>query len=279
MRGARVPLFPAERRAVGEISNIFGWILMISLAWFRFKKVYYLYLLRRRKLPAVVRNHVQACLRLDLKRTVSETEFVVFDTETTGLHAKRGDRIVSISAVRLKQGRIDLSDTFHRIVNPNRDIPSKTAVIHGILPRMVDGKPTLDEILPDFIEYIGSSILVGHHVWLDMTFLNREMARLYGFPIQNLVLDTAILDRAFQRMKTSSLPGETDASSTLGALSERYRVQINGHHSSFGDALATAQIFQQMLKQAQKKGVLSLRDLLRKAHQPVSLNLQDASSI
>ncbi len=58
---------------------------------------------------------------------------MVFDTETTGLHARKGDRIVSISAVRLREGRIDLSDTFHELINPNRDIPSETAIIHGIL--------------------------------------------------------------------------------------------------------------------------------------------------
>ena len=80
-------------------------------------------------------------------------------------------------------------------------------------------------------------------------------------------------------MKSSSSRAKHDVNSTLGALSERYHVQIKGHHSSFGDALATAQIFQQMLKQAQKQGVLSLKDLLRKAYQPVSLDPQDASSI
>ncbi len=250
----------------------------MKLVWFRVKKVYYLYLLRRRKMPAFIRNHLRTCLDLDLKKTIPETDFVVFDTETTGLHAKKGDRIVSISAIRLKQGRIDLSDTFHEIVNPNRGIPSKTAVIHGILPRMVDGKPTLEEILPGFIEYIGSSILVGHHVWLDMTFLNLEMVRLYGFPVQNLVLDTAILDQAIQRMRHPSTEGEGNVNSSLSALADRYHVQINGHHSSFGDALATAQIFQQMLKQTQKQGLLSLKDLLRRAYQPVSLLSQDGSA-
>ena len=149
-----------EREGEGNLEHL--WLgFDMRFIWFRFKRVYYLYLLKRRKLPSIIRNHLQACLRLDLRKTVSETDFVVFDTETTGLHAKKGDRIVSVSAVRLRQGRIDLSDTFHEIVNPNRDIPSKTAVIHGILPRMVDGKPTLEEILPDFIEYIGSSILVA----------------------------------------------------------------------------------------------------------------------
>ncbi len=229
-------------------------------------------------MPAAVRDYLRACLSLDLGRTVSETDFVVLDTETTGLHAKKGDRIVSISALRLRQGRIDLSDTFHAIVNPNRNIPSKTAVIHGILPRMVDGKPTFDEILPDFVEYVGSSILVGHHAWLDMTFLNQEMVRLYGFPIQNLVLDTVILDRAF-REEDSPSRDRTNGNSSLSALAERHRVQVNGHHSSFGDALATAQIFQQILKKAQKKGVLSLKDLLRKAYQPVSMKPQDGLTI
>ena len=238
--------------------------------WFRLKRLYYLSLIRRTEVPTVIRDYLRACLSLDLRRTVSETDFVIFDTETTGLHAKKGDRIVSISALRLRQGRIDLSDTFHEFVNPNRNIPAKTAVIHGILPRMVDGKPTLDEILPGFIEYVGSSILVGHHAWLDMTFLNQEMVRLYGFPIQNLVLDTVILDRAF-REKVPSAQDATNGNSSLSALAERYHVQINGHHSSFGDALATAQVFQQMLKQARKQGVLSLKDLLRKAYQPVSM--------
>lgn len=243
----------------------------MRFVWFRLKKLYYLYLLRRKNFPAHIRYHLLACLRLDIRQPLRETEFVVFDTETTGLHAGKGDRIVSISAVRLKHGRIDLSDTFHEFINPNRDIPSETAVVHGILPRMVDGKPTLEETLPDFIGYIGSSVLVAHHAWLDMTFLNREMVRLYGFPIQNQVLDTAILDQSFWSA-TSSSGGTMKMNSSLSALAERYHVRIEGRHSSFGDALATAQIFQQMLKQAKKQDIRSLKDLLRKAYQPVSLN-------
>jgi DNA polymerase-3 subunit epsilon len=141
---------------------------------------------------------------------------------------------------------------------------------------MVDGKPTLEKTLPDFIDYIGSSILVAHHAWLDMTFLNREMVRLYGFPIQNLVLDTAILDQSF-RSATSSSGDPMGMNSSLSALAERYHVRIAGRHSSFGDALATAQIFQQMIKQAEKEDVRSLKDLLRKAYRPVSLNPQETS--
>ena len=251
----------------------------MRLVWFRFKKAYYLYLLRRKKIPTLIRNHLETCLCLDIRQPILKTDFVVFDTETTGLHAKKGDRIVSISALRLSHGRIDLSDTFHELINPNRNIPSKSAVIHGILPRMVDGKPSLEEILPSFIAYIGSSILVGHHAWLDMTFLNREMARLYGFPIQNIVLDTVLLDQAFRWRKPPSSRNTIKGDSSLIALAERYDVRIEGHHSSFGDALTTAQIFQQMLKHAQKQGIVSLKDLLRKAYQPMSLHPEEMSSM
>jgi DNA polymerase-3 subunit epsilon len=247
----------------------------MKMLLFRLKKLYYLHRLRRKNLPPVIRDHLQASLRLDFRQRIHETAFVVFDTETTGLHVRKGDRIVSISAVRLKQGRIDLSDTFHELINPNRDIPSKAAVIHGILPRMVNGKPPFEEILPKFIDYIGSSVLVAHHAWLDMTFLNREMIRLYGIRIQNVVLDTAILDLAFLFMRASlSRKSTVKVDSSLGALSERYHVSIEERHSSFGDALATAQIFQQMVKEAQSHGILLLKDLFRIAFQPPSMDMQ-----
>jgi DNA polymerase III subunit epsilon len=243
----------------------------MGMIWFRLKKLYYFHLLRRENLSPVIRNYLQACIRFDFKQPIDETDFVVFDTETTGLHVKKGDRIVSISAIRLKHIRIDLSDTFHELINPNRDIPSKAAVIHGILPRMVNGKPTFDEILPNFINYIGASILVAHHAWLDMSFLNQEMIRLYGFPIQNLVFDTAILDQIFMINKPpASMKSANKIDSSLSALAERYHVRIDEQHSSFGDAMATAQIFQQMIKQARQQGTLNLKDLLHKACQPVN---------
>jgi DNA polymerase-3 subunit epsilon len=239
----------------------------MKLIFRRLRNHYYQRHLRRKDLPEGIRNYLHAFGGFNFNKPIAETEFVIFDTETTGLNVKRGDRIVSISAVRLKEGRIDLAEAFHEIINPDRDIPSASAVIHEILPRMVNGKPTIEHILPKFIAYIGSSVLVAHHEWLDMSFLNREMARLYGIPIQNIVVDTAVLDHALLAKKT---PASTIATmkidSTLGAVAERYHVGVEELHSSFWDALATAQIFQQMIKEVQKLGILSLRDFLKLAH-------------
>jgi len=238
----------------------------------RLRNRYYQRHLRRKDLPDVIRDYLQAFHGFNFHKPIVGTEFVVFDTETTGLSAKRGDRIVSISAVRLKEGRIDLSDVFHEIVDPDRDIPPASTVIHEILPRMVSGKPTIEKILPDFIKYIGASVLVAHHEWLDMSFLNREMARLHGIPIQNIVLDTAILDQVLLQKRTSGQATTAmKIDSTLGAVAERYHVTVEGLHSSFWDALATAQIFQQMIKEIQGLGILYLKDLLRLAYTPPSL--------
>jgi len=238
----------------------------------RLRNQYYQRHLRRKDLPLVIRDYLQAFNRFNFNQLIAETEFVIFDTETTGLNVKRGDRIVSISAVRLKEGRIDLSDAFHEIINPGRDIPSASAVIHEILPRMVNGKPTIEDILPKFIAYIRSSILVAHHEWLDMSFLNREMARHYGIPIQNIVVDTAVLDHVLLAKKTpASMIATMKIDSTLGAMAERYRVTVEELHSSFWDAMATAQIFQQMIKEVQRLGILSLKDFLKLAYTPPSL--------
>jgi DNA polymerase III subunit epsilon len=240
--------------------------------WHRLRYQYYRFRLGRKNLPVDIQNYFGAFEKQDLQRTIRETEFVVFDTETTGGHVKKGDRVVSISAVRLKQGRIDLSDSFHEMVNPDRGIPSSAAVVHEILPRMLDGKPTIDEILPKFIGYIGTSVMVAHHAWFDMSFLNREMVRLYGFPILNVVLDTALFDQALMQRKTLKVKiRQTDGS--LEEISERYCVYIEDRHSSFGDTLGTAQIFQNMLKQIEEKDIVYLEDLIKIINTPSGSDL------
>jgi DNA polymerase-3 subunit epsilon len=232
--------------------------------WPYLKARYLQHRLRRRHLPAEVRENLNVLSLLDVKRPTLETDFVVFDTETTGLNPKGGDSIVSLSAVRVKHGRIDLSDLFHELINPDRPIPPPAVIIHEILPRMVAGKPTLEKVLPRFIGYVGSSVLVAHHAKVDVSFLNLEMRRLYGFPIQNIVLDTVQMDQMLVLKKTPiSMRRKITIKSSLSVLAERYHVAMENQHTSLGDALTTAQIFQVMLREAQGLGIFLLRDLVR----------------
>ncbi|HXX35627.1 MAG TPA: 3'-5' exonuclease [Thermodesulfobacteriota bacterium] len=232
--------------------------------WPRLKALYYRYRLRQRDFPPQIQENLKIHDILDVRKPINETEFVVFDTETTGLDAKGGDGIVSISAVRIKNGRIDLSDLFHALINPSCSIPSSSVIIHEIRPQMVAGKPTLEEMLPHFVEYIRFAVLVAHNAKVDMVFLNRGMVRLYGFPIQNMVLDTIHVDQMLEMKKNRfSRRDKILMDTSLSALAERYSVPVEGRHSSLGDALTTAQIFQRMIREAQTFGIISLKDLVR----------------
>jgi len=232
--------------------------------WPRLKTLYHQYRLREKEFPPPIRENLSVLNLLDVNQSILKTEFVVFDTEATGLDTKGGDSIVSISAVRMKDGRIDLSYIFHELVNPNRPIPSHAVILHEIRPQMVAEKPTLEKVLPNFISYIGSSVLVAHHARVDMSFLNREMIRLYGFPIQNMVLDTALIHQMLILKKTRvSDRKKIKIENSLSALAECYSVILEGHHSSLGDALTTAQIFQKMIREVQMGGMATLKDLVK----------------
>ena len=236
---------------------------LLKWSWLRVRNRYLRWSVRNRVLPQEARQNLLALDGLKLGVAVGDIPFVIFDLETTGVDAAGGDRVVSISALRMKAGRIDLADAFYSLVNPARDIPARSVVIHGILPGMVDGKPTIETLLPGFLRFAGASVLVGHQSWLDVSFLSGEMKRLYGFPIQNPVLDTALLDGRLGRDRDgSSASGGERADRRLAALARRYRIDPEGLHSSFGDALTTAQIFQQMLKVAERSGIRCLGDLL-----------------
>jgi DNA polymerase III alpha subunit (gram-positive type) len=90
----------------------------MHLIWLRLKTLYYKYRFRPKDLPTQIRDNLQVLTRLDLKKSILETDFVVFDKETTGLHVRKGDSIVSMSAVRIKNGRIALADVFPELINP-----------------------------------------------------------------------------------------------------------------------------------------------------------------
>lgn len=232
--------------------------------WHRLKNWYYTRNLKNKNLHPCIEEYLHCFEEFDINKPISEIQFTVFDSETTGLDCKKGDRIVSLSAVRLKNGRIDLSDVFHELVNPNRDIPSRSVLVHEILPNMVDSKPGIENVLPDFIKFIGSSVLVAHHGWLDMGFLNKEMMRLYSLPIRNYMVDTAVLDKILQSKTTPYAVGMAgEYSSALNDMAKRYNVCVEELHSSFWDATITAQIFQQMIKSVQQHGVVTLKDFFK----------------
>ena len=82
---------------------------------------------------------------------IDDAEFVVFDTELTGLDQKK-DSIVSIGALKMKGGRIAVGNPFYRIVEPRTELTGKSIVIHGITPSETVGRPNMKALLPEFLE-------------------------------------------------------------------------------------------------------------------------------
>ncbi|AEI15276.1 DNA polymerase III, epsilon subunit [Flexistipes sinusarabici DSM 4947] len=107
---------------------------------------------------------------------LSELEFTVFDTETTGLSPYKGAKLVEIGAVKVRKGlNLDLSSTFTRLINPKIRIPYSAYKIHKISNEKVIDAPDISEVLPEFAEFTENSVVVAHNAKFDFKFIDYFM--------------------------------------------------------------------------------------------------------
>jgi DNA polymerase-3 subunit epsilon len=171
-----------------------------------------------------------------------------FDTETTGLDPQGGDEIISIGAVRIVNNRILREENYDQLVDPRRQIPEESIRIHGILPEMVNGQPTIELALPSFHQFSEDTILVAHNAAFDMRMLQLKEEHS-GVRFANPVLDTMLLSAVVQ-------PGQADHD--MEGIAERLGISIVGRHTALGDALVTAEIFLKLIPLLEKQGITTL---------------------
>ncbi len=188
-------------------------------------------------------------------RELGDLAYTVFDTETTGFHPAQGDEIVSIAAVRVVNGRLLRQETFERLVDPGRAVPAESSAVHGITTEMVRGQPSIDAVLPEFARFAEDTVLVGHNVGFDMSFLRRKESQT-GVRFTQPVLDTLLLDAALH-------PDHEIHS--LEAIAARLGVGVLGRHTALGDALVTGEVFVGLLVLLQQRGIRRLGEALRAA--------------
>jgi DNA polymerase-3 subunit epsilon len=180
--------------------------------------------------------------------------YVVFDLETTGLSPSRGDAIVSIGAVRVRDAAPDEADTFSTLVDPGRPIPANATRYHGITAAMVAGAPTVPRAIALFQQFAGDDVLVAHNAAFDMACLHA--AEYFGAPA---TANPALCSMALSQWLD---PGEPDHS--LDGVAARLSEVIPGRHDALGDALATARIFCRLLARADARGIDHLAELYRR---------------
>ena len=186
-------------------------------------------------------------------RTLASLDYVVIDTETTGLNPSGGDQMISIAAVRIVNGRVLTGECFNELIYPGMPVPAQSIVFHGITDEMLAGMPDIKQILPKFVEFVGDAVIVAHNAAFDMKFIGLQSERC-GVKLDSPVLDTVLLS-AFVHDHTSK--------HTLDDLAERYGVCIQGRHTALGDALTTAHVFVRLIKQLSCRNINTFSEAIR----------------
>ncbi|WP_300408074.1 PolC-type DNA polymerase III [Lagierella sp.] len=181
----------------------------------------------------------------DFHKTFNNDSFVVFDIETTGFSKVR-DRIIEIGAVKVKDGKI--VDEFNQLINPNVQLPQKIIEITNITDSMLIDKPTIDKVLPEFMDFVSDATLVAHNAEFDIGFI-RENCKREKIEFVNAYLDTLALCRGvFPNLKNHK----------LDTISKHLNVSLENHHRACDDAMATAQIF---IKTLEEETICEIKDL------------------
>lgn len=160
---------------------------------------------------------------------------IIFDTETTGLDPKTGDRLVEIGCIEMIN-RVPTGNTFHAYFNPDRDMPAAAEAVHGLSAAFLSDKPRFHERAAEFIEFIGDSMLVAHNAGFDFGFINAELEMCGLDPVSRTrMIDTVALARVRH-------PG---AKLSLDALCTRYGIDRSHRtkHGALLDAELLAQVY------------------------------------
>ena len=206
----------------------------------------------------------------DLGTPLHDVTFCVVDLETTGGSAVDCE-ITEVAAVKLQGGRC--LGTFATLVNPGTLIPPAITVLTGITQSMVLPAPRIEEVLPSFLEFVAGTVIVGHNIRFDLSFLDAAIRRHGYARLANRSVDTCALARR--------LLGDEVPNHRLHVLADRLRLPHQPTHRALDDVLATADLLHVLLERAGSLGVLGLDDLLElptiKGHpQLAKLRLTDA---
>ena len=177
-----------------------------------------------------------------------DVRFVVLDSETTGLDARK-DRLITIGAVAVHNDEILLEDSFEALIKIEHNLRSVT--VHGITRDESQDGLDEPEALRQFLDYLGDGVIVGHHIMHDVETLNVAYERHWGFELKNRSLDT--MDLTLNLEQDGAFAGQPEIRSfSLDSLCELFDVKPHDRHTAPGDAFITAQIFLRLLALAHK---------------------------
>ena len=178
---------------------------------------------------------------------------IFLDTETTGLSFKDGHRIVEIACIETKD-LIPTGNVFHRLINPERNIPEEAFKIHGFSEKFLSTKEKFDKISDDFLNFIDGKKIIIHNASFDLGFLNGELSALNKKTIDpKQVVDSLEIAR-------NKFPG---ISNSLDALCKRFNIDLSKRtkHNALLDCQLLREVYINLLDAKEPKFNLSTKDL------------------
>jgi DNA polymerase III epsilon subunit family exonuclease len=187
----------------------------------------------------------------DLGTHLSQVTFVVVDVETTGGSPAQCS-LTEVAAARYRGG--ELLGTYQTLVRPDERIPPFITALTGISDAMVAGAPRVGEMLPSLLEFVGRSVLVGHNLRFDLSFLDHALVATGRERLPNRTVDTLALARRLVRDMVHDCK--------LGTLAATLRLAHQPSHRALADVLATGDLLHALLERAGSFGILDLEELL-----------------
>lgn len=193
------------------------------------------------------------------------SDYIVFDIETTGLDSFYDD-VIEIGAIKVKNNKI--VSKFNSLVKPQKEIDEYITELTGINNEMVKDAPTIEEILPDFMDYIGNDILIGHNVNFDINFIYDNLYRNKFDLLVNDFIDT-------MRISRKLLPGLPHH--RLIDLAKYFEIDTTNNHRALKDCEITMNIYEQLKKLAlqQYVNVEEFKNAFKKHKNGIALKARD----
>ncbi|MDC0375795.1 3'-5' exonuclease [Pelagibacteraceae bacterium] len=198
---------------------------------------------------------------------INNCSFVILDTETTGLEASKGDKIISLAALKIRNSLIQENEFLDELINPERDIPWESVKIHHITDEHVRGKPTLPELQSKINLFLKKSILIGHNIEFDKKFIYQDAA---NSDLSRRMKKITSIDTIYL---TAALYPDLE-NYDLSYLCEHFNIKTNDQirHSALGDCWITARLFLHLLNKAKEKNITTASGLLKLCNQGARLH-------
>ncbi len=180
---------------------------------------------------------------------LAASPLVVFDLETTGLDPVKNE-IIEIGAMKIESGEV--RGVFNKLVNPGAPLPSEIVNITGITDEMLKDAPSIRDVLPEFLEFIGASAMIAHNADFDMPFIREKLKSNLGKNLGNRSICTLMLSRIL-------LPNLENHK--LHTVAGYFKIPVYARHRAIGDVEATFQVWQNLAAKLKEKGVATKADL------------------